>query len=155
MGFSIPGLWKSPGGGNGNPLQYSWLENSMDRGAWRATVHRAAMSQTPLSDLGCGRQSPFLSDMDNILRRHVPNYKAAPSTHPSSPLKMPIPCVLKVSSFSIPKQETTLVQVNGHLATLALNCFLVSWWQPSPLGESCTQQTFKKKKKERTFGFSL
>ena len=36
---SIPGSRRSPGGGNGNPLQYSCLENPMDRGAWRATVH--------------------------------------------------------------------------------------------------------------------
>ena len=36
---SIPGLGRSPGEGNGNPLQYSCLENPMDRGAWRATVH--------------------------------------------------------------------------------------------------------------------
>ena len=36
---SIPGLGKFPGGGHGNPLQYSCLENPMDRGAWRATVH--------------------------------------------------------------------------------------------------------------------
>ena len=36
----IPGLRRSPGGGNGNPLQYSCLENPMDRGAWRARVHR-------------------------------------------------------------------------------------------------------------------
>ena len=36
---SIPGLGRSPGGGHGNPLQYSSLENPMDRGAWRATVH--------------------------------------------------------------------------------------------------------------------
>ena len=36
---SIPGLGRSPGGGQDNPLQYSCLENSMDRGAWRATVH--------------------------------------------------------------------------------------------------------------------
>ena len=36
---SIPELRKSPGGGNGNPLQYSYLGNSMDRGAWWATVH--------------------------------------------------------------------------------------------------------------------
>ena len=35
----IPGLGKCPGGGNGNPLQYSRLENSVDRGAWRAIVH--------------------------------------------------------------------------------------------------------------------
>ena len=36
---SIPELERSPGGGNGNPLQYSSLENPMDRGAWWATVH--------------------------------------------------------------------------------------------------------------------
>ena len=36
---SIPGLRRTPGGGNGNPLQYSCLENSMDRAAWQATVH--------------------------------------------------------------------------------------------------------------------
>ena len=35
----IPALGTSPGGGHGNPLQYSCLENPMDRGAWRATVH--------------------------------------------------------------------------------------------------------------------
>ena len=40
----IPGLGKSPGGGQGNPLQYSCLENPMDRGAWRATVHGVAKS---------------------------------------------------------------------------------------------------------------
>ena len=38
----IPGLGRSPGEGNGNPLQYSCLENSMDRGAWWATVHGVA-----------------------------------------------------------------------------------------------------------------
>ena len=43
---SIPGLGRSPGEGNGNPLQYSCLENSMDREAWRATVHGAAKNQT-------------------------------------------------------------------------------------------------------------
>ena len=47
---SIPGLERSPGGGDGNPLQYSCLENPMDRRAWRATVHRVAKSQIGLSD---------------------------------------------------------------------------------------------------------
>ena len=41
---STPGSGRSPGEGNGNPLQYSCLENSMDRGAWRATVHGVAKS---------------------------------------------------------------------------------------------------------------
>ena len=43
---SVPGLGRSPGEGNGNPLQNSCLENSMDRGAWWATVHGVAKSQT-------------------------------------------------------------------------------------------------------------
>ena len=45
----IPGSGRSPGGGHGNPLQYSCLENPMDRGAWRATVHRVAKTRTQLS----------------------------------------------------------------------------------------------------------
>ena len=48
---SIPGLGRSLGEGNGNPLQYSCLENPMDGGAWRAIVHGVAKSQTRLSDL--------------------------------------------------------------------------------------------------------
>ena len=43
---SVPGSGRFPGGGNGNPLQYSCLENPMDRGDWWATVHRVAESQT-------------------------------------------------------------------------------------------------------------
>ena len=48
---SIPGLGRCPGGGHGNPLQYSCLENPMDRGAWRATVHRVTKSGTRLKRL--------------------------------------------------------------------------------------------------------
>ena len=44
----IPGLGRSPRGGHDNPLQYSCQENSMDRGAWWATVHRVPKSQTRL-----------------------------------------------------------------------------------------------------------
>ena len=43
---SIPGLGRFPGGGHGNPLQYSCLENPMDRGTWPAIVHGIAKSQT-------------------------------------------------------------------------------------------------------------
>ena len=46
----IPGSERSPGEGNGNPLQYSCLENLMDRGAWQATVHGVAKSHTLPSD---------------------------------------------------------------------------------------------------------
>ena len=47
---SIPGLGRSPGEGNGNPVQYACLGNPMDRGAWQATVHEGRKSQTRLSD---------------------------------------------------------------------------------------------------------
>ena len=48
---SNPESGRCPGGGHGNTLQYSWLENAMDRGAWRATVHRVSKSQTQLKRL--------------------------------------------------------------------------------------------------------
>ena len=46
----IPGLGRFLGGGNGNPLQYSCLEDSMDKGAWQATVHEVTKSGAHLSD---------------------------------------------------------------------------------------------------------
>ena len=45
---SIPGVGRCPGGGPGNPLQFSCLENPMDRGVWWAMVHRVTKSQTRL-----------------------------------------------------------------------------------------------------------
>ena len=53
---SIPWSGRSPGGGHGNPLQYSCLENLMDRGAWQAIVHRVAQSQTLLKRLSTHAQ---------------------------------------------------------------------------------------------------
>ena len=67
---SIPGWGRSPGEGNSNPLQYSFLENPMDRGAWWATVHGVPKSQTQLSahiphaDEDVGR--PALSYMGSV-----------------------------------------------------------------------------------------
>ena len=57
---SSPGLGRSPGGGHGNPLRYSCLENLMHRGAWRATVHRAAKSQTQLKQLSTRAQDTII-----------------------------------------------------------------------------------------------
>ena len=48
---SMPGFGRSPGGGHGNPLQYSYLENPMDRGAWQAAVRRVTQSWTQLKQL--------------------------------------------------------------------------------------------------------
>ena len=56
---SIPGLGRSPGEGNGNPLQYSSLENPMDRGAWQATAHGVTKSWTRLSDFICTQVIPM------------------------------------------------------------------------------------------------
>ena len=50
---SISRLERSPGEGNGTPPQYACLENSMDRGAWRAAIHGVAKSQTRLSNQAC------------------------------------------------------------------------------------------------------
>ena len=47
---SIPGLGRSPGEGNAYPLQYSYMDNPMDRGTWQATVHGVSKSRTQLSD---------------------------------------------------------------------------------------------------------
>ena len=64
----IPGSGRSPGGGDGNPLQYSCLGNPMDRGAWRATVHGAGKSQMLLSTqhTGCVRTHSLLSLLHRV-----------------------------------------------------------------------------------------
>ena len=56
---SIPGSGRSPGGRHGNPLQYSCLEHPIDRGAWRATLHRVAKSWTRLKQLSMHAHTPL------------------------------------------------------------------------------------------------
>ena len=67
----IPGLGRSPGGGHGNPLQYSCLENPMDRGAWRATVHGVAKSQIWLSNWHIHSYPNFVILLDDNLCRQL------------------------------------------------------------------------------------
>ena len=62
---SVSGLGRSPGVGNGNPLQYSCLENLMDRGAWKASVHGVANGQTKLST----HENVFLGKMSILAPR--------------------------------------------------------------------------------------
>ena len=64
---SIPGFGRSPGGGRGNPLQYPSLENPMDRGAWWATVHRGAKSQTWLKRLSVKKNCEN-KNLENIFK---------------------------------------------------------------------------------------
>ena len=64
----IPGLGRSPGEGNGNPLQYSCLENSMDRRDWRVAVHWVAKSKTQLSDYHTHTNLSFFSSFSSSLR---------------------------------------------------------------------------------------
>ena len=60
---SIPGLERSPAGGRDNPLQYSCLENSMDRGARRATVHGVAKSRTQLKQLSTDTCAAYIMSL--------------------------------------------------------------------------------------------
>ena len=65
---STPGLGRTPGEGNGHPLRYSGLENSMDRGAWQAIVHGVTKSWTPLRDFDThthSRDSGMAPNSDN------------------------------------------------------------------------------------------
>ena len=68
---SIPGSGRSPGEGNGNPLQYSCLENSMDGGTWWATVHGMAKSLTRLSNLSLKMCSHALSGFQSKCREKI------------------------------------------------------------------------------------
>ena len=63
----IPGLGRYPGGGNGNPLQYSCLENSMDRGAWWATVHGSQRVGGDLAD----RPIEFKESFHSVKKRRI------------------------------------------------------------------------------------
>ena len=62
---SILGSGRSPEGGQGNPLQHSFLENPLDRGGWWATVHRVTESWTHLRDLACVTHMWNLKDYTN------------------------------------------------------------------------------------------
>ena len=84
---SIPELGRSPGRGHGNPLQYSCLENPMNRGAWLATVHRLTKSQTRLKWLSMHiriynvyltKTFRWGSNWDELVLRHVIRGQCSP-----------------------------------------------------------------------------
>ena len=85
---SIPGSGRSPGEGNGNPLQYSCLENPMDGGAWQATVHGVAKSRTRLSDFTTTTTTMWETQVQSLGREDPLEKEMAPH---SSTLAWKIP----------------------------------------------------------------
>ena len=81
----IPGLGRSPGGGHGNPLQYSCLKNLMDRGSWWATVHRVARSWTQLKWLSTHARTFMPQNPDNLSCEAL-SYPPTPSKRANLPL---------------------------------------------------------------------
>ena len=65
---STPESGRSPGGGHGNALQYSCLDNPMDKGAWQATVRRVTKSQTQLKQLSTAHMCKTLPSESNLVR---------------------------------------------------------------------------------------
>ena len=106
---SIPGSGRSPGEGNGNPLQYSCLQNTTDGGAWLAIVHRAANSQTRLSDFTSTLRL-LTSSAQQTLRSlsHIPHLSMPPKHSPKqeagqmkkhSTVKAEMPTTVQVARF--------------------------------------------------------
>ena len=80
-----PGLDRSPGEGNGNPLQYSCLGNPMDRGAWWAVVHGVAKRRTWLSDWGCIK---WINNMVCLVAKSCPTLTTPWTVACQAPLSM-------------------------------------------------------------------
>ena len=77
----IPALRRSPGEGHGNPLQYSHLENPMDKGAWWATVHRVAKSWTRLKQLSMHAQVIYSSKFSCLWNMDFTQYNYNTQVH--------------------------------------------------------------------------
>ena len=139
---SIAGLGRSPGEGNGNPLQYSFLENSMDGGAWWATVHGVTKSQTRLSDFTSLHFTSVCSGSSvvGLMATSSKRVYAIPkSAAPRAPVPAAVHCwpvppqeMLKHSSVSVSVGSLDLVKNNKYicpLKNLYLNDFTCSCWK--------------------------
>ena len=90
----IPALGRSPGEGNGNPLQYSCLENPMDIGAWWATVHGVSKSQTQLNNRAYKETVQFSSvtqSCPTLLTPRIPLFMGFPKQEYQNGLPFPSP----------------------------------------------------------------
>ena len=107
---SIPGSERSPGRGHGNPVQYSCLENPMDRGAWWTTVHKILKSQTLLSDRAhthniYNSETSLRTENWSVLNR----YEEVRNMKKSHLLKMNMPKRLMSKNLNLSPQ-TTFIQ---------------------------------------------
>ena len=125
----IPGSGRSPGAGNGNPLQYSCLENPMDRGAWRAAVYGVAQSQTLATThalMSC-KNSLYVCTQDlyqihfaNIFLQFVPKHQTLESA--STPLIL-FPFIIRRSCLCLnmyPESDTSYHLHCSHSAPPSL-----------------------------------
>ena len=99
---SIPRLGRSPGGGNGKPLQYSCLENPMDRGTWWATVHRVTKSGTWLKRLSMSTRHFLL--LIHLTHFSLQSMQLSSTVHSNSPygrwhLSSKVVCLFELSVF--------------------------------------------------------
>ena len=83
---SIPGSGRSPGGGHGNPLQYSCLENPMDRGAWWAIVHKIAQNRTRLRQFSVHACRHTLQGEERLLQMASLPVREPPSCSSNKPI---------------------------------------------------------------------
>ena len=98
---SIPGSWRSPGEGNGNPLQYSCLENSMGRGAWQAAVHRVAKVRHDWVTNTCHRHFHLVSVAGGLPRDSNAWKPGAISLLAPSVISRTNPAVVVLASFCL------------------------------------------------------
>ena len=102
----IPGLGRSPGEGNGNPLQYSCLENPTDGGAWWAKIHGVTKSQTRLSDF----------TIEEYILFYVLLYKTSEKPYRHEPLTTNSgKCIGAVQSFRFKFKPLSEVQVTRYM----------------------------------------
>ena len=163
---SIPGSGRSPGGGNGNPFQYSSLENSMGRGAWRATIHGVTKSQIGLSDWAgmllkaslvssVAKSCPTLWNPRDYSMPSIPVHHQLPElaqTHvhrvgdaiqPSHPLSFPSPPAFNLSqpSGSFPVSQFFIsggqrIGVSASASVLLMN--IQDWFPLGLTGSPCS-----------------
>ena len=108
----IPETGRSPGEGNGNPLQYSCLENSMDRGAWWAAIHEVTNSWIQLSN--------FTSILSRVIWQMKLSFTNLPRVNQTVRIQIQICFTLKTCFYYISYLSVTSVQLLSHVQHLAI-----------------------------------